>query len=109
MATLHYSSQDETISEIDVKYSTEYIQGQWNEAWQCHMGGYIKMNVNVKITRKVKVLGKDRIIKNDKDWNDREIKELLSNLLKKDNLKVETVKPDIFNKDIIRIMCTKLV
>lgn len=105
----YYSSQDETISEIDVKYSTEYIQGQWNEAWQYHMGGHIKMNVSVKVTRKVKALGEDRIIKKDIDLDDRGIKDILSILLQKDNLEVETVHPDIFNKDIIRIRCKRLV
>lgn len=105
----YYCSLDKSIIKINVKYSPEYIHGTWSDAWQYHMGSHIDMKVKVETTKKVQVFGEIKVLKREETLLEEDIKHILKLLLKKDNLKVKFVYDDIFDKDIIRITCERLV
>lgn len=87
----YYKKSDASIDKIDVKCTIEYRQGEWSDAWQRNVGGTDEIKANVNITKKEEVLGKSRDVKNIINLSKDDIEDILTELLKEDNLRVRSI------------------
>ena len=96
----YYYSLDPSIIEVTAKYSSKYVEGNWDNFWQRNLGGYIKTQVDVKIVREINVLGKNRVTKKHITLFEKELKNILSSISQKDNLEVVGIYIQYFNNKI---------
>lgn len=104
----YYFSLDDSITEVNVEYSSRWVQGTWNEAWQYYSGGYRALHASVEIIRKINAFGENRTAKIPLVLGNNNFIYILSVLLEKDNLKATFV-DELKSSGKIEITCEEII
>lgn len=103
----YYLNQDSTIADIKVNYVNKVTSGQHDSFWQREVGRIDKVSAIVEITRNITVFSEKQQINKRFNLGEKELKEIFSTLLEKDNLKLELIYPAFLNPGNIRFSCSK--
>lgn len=104
----YYLNLDDSITEVNVKYSSRWVQGTWNDDWEYYSGGYRAMEANVEIIRQINTFGEKRTVKISQIIGNNNFVHILSVLLEKDNLKATFV-DEIESSGKIKISCEEII